>query len=65
MIPGNDSSETDERIEDHKKVAGHLMAAAAHNLKAATHLKNGNRDQAEQHTLLAQEYLNLAIKTKK
>jgi hypothetical protein len=63
IIPSNYSSEMEERIEDHKKVAGHLMAAAAHHLKAATHLKDGNYTESDNHSLLAQEYINLAIKT--
>ena len=63
IIPNNYSPEIEGRIEDHKKVAGHLMAAAAHHLKAATHLKDGNYSESDNHSLLAQEYINLAIKT--
>jgi uncharacterized protein Yka (UPF0111/DUF47 family) len=56
---------TNSQSENHKKTAGHLIAAAAHHFKAANHLNNGNYEKASEHALLAQEYLNLASETKR
>lgn len=64
VTPNISAVESDSRIENHKKTAGHLMASATHHLKAATYLRERNNDKYTQHTILAQEYLNLAIEAK-
>jgi hypothetical protein len=51
-------------VENHKKIAEHLISAATHHFKAASHLQEGNHDKATQCIALAQEYFNLACEAK-
>lgn len=51
-------------IENHKKIAEHLIAAATHHFKAASHLQDGNHEKAASSAILAQEYFNLASEAK-
>lgn len=59
------AEKSDSSSENHKKTAGHLIAAAAHHFKAASYLNNGDYEKASRHALLAQEYLDLASETRR
>jgi hypothetical protein len=52
-------------IENHKKTASHLLAAATEHFKAANYLKLGNYEKAAESAMLAREYLNLASQAKR
>jgi len=58
-------TEKQRGIENHKKIADHLLAAAANHFKAATHLKAGDYEKAAQCATLAREYLELANHAKR
>lgn len=53
-------TEEQKRIEGHKKIAEHLLAAAANNFKAAIYLKAGEYSKANQCSDLAKQYVDLA-----
>ncbi|MCL5129297.1 hypothetical protein [Algibacter sp. L4_22] len=52
-------------IENHKKAASYLQAAANHHLEAATHHQEGNHQKAAQSTIAAHGNFNLANKAQK
>jgi hypothetical protein len=64
-VSGLSLTEKQKGIENHKKIADHLLAAAANHFKAATHLKEGNYEKAAQCAMSAREYLNLASEAKR
>lgn len=49
-------------IDNHKKAATHLEAAAKNHLSAAKHHEDGNHEKAAQSTVVAQGHVNLANK---
>jgi len=51
-------------MENHKTIAGHLIAAAAHHFKTANHLRDGNYENAANCAALAQQYFDLASEAK-
>ncbi|HEX5169490.1 MAG TPA: hypothetical protein VFW11_09965 [Cyclobacteriaceae bacterium] len=57
------AAENQKGIENHKKTATLLEAAAKHHREAARHHSEGNHDKAAQSTITAQGYLSLAIET--
>ena len=55
------SAETQQRgIENHKKTASHLAAAANCHLEAAKFYEVGEQAKGDQSTIIAQSYINLA-----
>jgi len=58
-------TEKQRGIENHRKIADHLLAAAANHFKAATHLKAGEYEKAAECAISAKEYLTLASEAKR
>ena len=54
-----------EVIEGHKNTASQLVAAAAHHLKAAHYLQEGDYEKAIQQAQMAMDYLNSATNIKR
>jgi hypothetical protein len=52
--------ENKKGIENHKKIATHLEAAAKEHLEAAKNHESGNHDKAAQSTIAAHGHFNLA-----
>ncbi len=57
--------EKQERIEDHKKTAGHLEEAAKHHLDAAKHHEVGDPKKASHSTTKANGHQLIAIEIQK
>jgi hypothetical protein len=55
-----DSSLREKEIENHKRIADHLLSAAASHFKVASYIRDGNHEKAAQFTMLAKDSLNLA-----
>ena len=58
-------TEKQKGIENHRKIADYLLAAAANHFKAAGHLKAGEYEKAAQCAMSAKEYLDLAAEAKR
>lgn len=59
------SAENQKGIDNHKKTATHLEAAAKHHLEAAKHHEDGNHEHAAQSTVKAHGHITLAHESQK